>query len=65
MAPDRELSALVDAQFDLDLASKAALQAFTLSFVKHPNEIFVEQVHKRLSAAAEALGYQLVKKEAA
>lgn len=65
MAPDRELSALVDAQFDLDLASKAALQAFTLSFVKYPNEVFVEQLHKRLTAAADALGYQLVKKDAA
>lgn len=65
MGTDRELSALVDAQFDLDLASKAALQAFTLSFVRHPNEIFVEQLHKRLTAAADALGYQLVKKGAA
>lgn len=61
----KDLSALVDAQFDLDLASKAALQAFTLSFVKHPNEIFVEQMHKRLAAAASALGYELVKKEGA
>lgn len=65
MAPDRELSALVDAQFDLDLASKAALQAFTLSFVRHNNDVFVEQLHKRLAAAAEALGYDLVKKVAA
>ena len=59
------LSQLVDAQFDLDLASKAALQAFTLAFVRHDNEIFVEQTLKRLTAAASALGYDLVKKEAA
>jgi hypothetical protein len=57
----KDLSALVDAQYDLDLASKAALQAFTLSFVKHPNEVFVEQMLKRLTAAAGALGYKLVK----
>ena len=57
----KDLSALVDAQYDLDLASKAALQAFTLSFVKHPNEVFVEQMLKRLGAAAGALGYKLVK----
>lgn len=60
-----DMSTLVDAQFDLDLASKAALQAFTLSFVRHDNAVFVEQVHKRLAAAADALGYSLVKKEAA
>lgn len=60
----KELSALVDAQYDLDLASKAALQAFTLSFVKHPNEVFLQQLHKRLAAAADALGYELVKRAA-
>lgn len=60
-----DTSALVDAQFDLDLASKAALQAFTLKFVRHENDIFVEQMHKRLAAAASALGYDLVKKGAA
>lgn len=58
----RDMSALVDAQFDLDLASKAALQAFTLSFVRHENDVFVEQMIKRLGAAAETLGYELVKK---
>lgn len=57
----RDLSQLVDAQFDLDLASKAALQAFTLGFVRHDNELFVEQMVKRLAAAASALGYKLVK----
>ena len=61
---DSNLSVLVDAQYDLDLASKAALQAFTLSFVSHRNEVFVEQMHKRLAAAASALGYDLVKREA-
>ena len=64
MTPAHDLSALVDAQYDLDMASKAALQAFTLSCVRHPNELFVDQVHKRLAAAAETLGYELVKKEA-
>lgn len=59
----RDMSALVDAQFDLDLASKAALQAFTLSFVRHENDIFVEQMIKRLGAAADTLGYELVKKD--
>lgn len=59
---DNNISQLVDAQFDLDLASKAALQAFTLSFVRHDNAVFVEQLHKRLAAAADALGYELVKK---
>lgn len=58
----KDMSSLVDAQFDLDLASKAALQAFTLSFVKHDNAVFVEQMHKRLAAAAGALGYDLVKR---
>lgn len=62
MEKTSELSALVDAQYDLDMASKAALQAFTLSFVRHPNELFVEQVHKRMAAAADVLGYELVKK---
>ena len=61
---DKNLSILVDAQFDLDLASKAALQAFTLSFVSNRNEVFVEQMHKRLAAAASVLGYDLVKREA-
>ena len=58
----KDMSSLVDAQFDLDLASKAALQAFTPSFVKHDNAVFVEQMHKRLAAAAGALGYDLVKR---
>lgn len=58
----KDMSSLVDAQFDLDLASKAAPQAFTLSFVKHDNAVFVEQMHKRLAAAAGALGYDLVKR---
>lgn len=65
MAIDDKLPQLIDAQFDLDLASKAALQAFTLSFVSHPNQIFVDQMLKRLGAAANALGYDLVKREAA
>ena len=58
------MSVLIDAQYDLDIASKAALQAFTLSAVRHDNEVFVEQMHKRLAAAAEALGYELIKKDA-
>lgn len=58
----KEIAALVDAQYDLDLASKAALQAFTLSFVRHDNNVFVDQMHKRLAAAAAALGYDLVKR---
>ena len=62
---NNDMSALVDAQFDLDLASKAAIQAFTLAIVRHQNDVFVEQMHKRLAAAADALGYALVKKDAA
>ena len=65
MPLDEKLPQLIDAQYDLDLAAKAALQAFTLSFVSHPNELFVQQMLKRLGAAANALGYDLVKKEAA
>lgn len=60
-----DLPALIDAQFDLEISSKAALQALTLAYVRHDNDVFVAQMHSRFAAAAAALGYTLVKKEAA
>lgn len=58
-----QMNHLANAQMDLNMASQAALQAFTLLTVGYSAEVYIQQLNQCLEHAAAALGKKVIDAE--